>query len=87
MLTLVKNGDASATVTTPKHKFTFSDVEFDDLVHAVPLNTTALYRLLIDTLLSEDARRQQLRQLIEADNNPDATLTALQNEVMKYVEE
>ncbi|MCC6573726.1 MAG: hypothetical protein IT462_08035 [Planctomycetes bacterium] len=86
-LTLTKHDDGSATVATGKGRFKFSDVEFDDLVHAVPLNTTALYRLLIDTLLTEDNRRQELRKIIEADGNPDATLTALQDEVLKFVEE
>lgn len=82
---IVKNADGSATMQSPHGSFVFSDVEFDDLVHAIPISTTHLYRLLIDTLIEGDDRKQAMRKLIEAGGNPDASLTALQNEALKHV--
>ncbi|MCC6466284.1 MAG: hypothetical protein IT463_13175 [Planctomycetes bacterium] len=82
---IVKNADGSAMLQSPHGSFVFSDVEFDDLVHAIPISTTHLYRLLIDTLIEGDDRKQAMRKLIEAGGNPDAQLTLLQNEALKHV--
>lgn len=82
---ITKNADGSALMETPHGNFQFTDSEFDDLVHAIPISTTHLYRLLIDTLIEGDARKQEMRKLIEATGNSDAQLTALQNEALKHV--
>jgi hypothetical protein len=79
------NDDGSATLEAQGGTFTFTDVEFDDLVHAIPINTTALYRLLIDTLIEGDDRKQQMRGIIEATGNAGEQLTALQDEALKHL--
>lgn len=80
-----KHDDGSATLQSDHGNFTFSDEEFDDLVHAIPISTTHLYRLLIDTLIDGDERKQEIRAIIEATGNSDEQLTALQNEALKYL--
>ena len=35
-----KHDDGSATLESDHGNFTFSDDEFDDLVHAIPISTT-----------------------------------------------
>ena len=80
-----KHDDGSATLESSHGNFTFTDDEFDDLVHAIPISTTHLYRLLIDTLIEGDDRKQQVRAIIEATGNSDEQLPALQNEALKHV--
>lgn len=82
---IIKHDDGSATLETDHGSFRFSDDEFDDLVHAIPISTTHLYRLLIDTLIEGDERKQEMRGIIEATGNSDEQLTALQNEALKHV--
>ncbi|MDH5642056.1 MAG: hypothetical protein OEY28_12245 [Nitrospira sp.] len=82
---ITKNDDNSATLTCEHGTFVFTEDEFDDLIHAVPISTTHLYRLLIDTLVEGDDRKAQLRALIEAGGNADAALSAIQDEAVKYV--
>lgn len=82
---IIKNDDGSATLRSDSGNFVFTDDEFDDLVHAIPISTTHLYRLLIDTLINGEDRQQQLRAIIEATGNSDAQLTALQDEALKHV--
>jgi hypothetical protein len=84
-MNFVKNPDGSVTLQSPQGNFQFTDVEFDDLVHAIPINNTHLYRLLIDTLIEGGDRQQQMRKIIEATGNPDAQLGALQAEALKHV--
>lgn len=82
---ITKHDDGSATLESPHGNFKFSDDEFDDLVHAIPISTTHLYRLLIDTLVEGEERKQELRTIIEATGNSDAQLTELQNEALRFV--
>lgn len=82
---IVKNADGSATLQSQQGTFKFTDTEFDDLVHAIPISTTHLYRLLIDTLIEGEPRKQEMRKIIEATGNADAQLTLLQNEALKHV--
>jgi hypothetical protein len=82
---IIKNADGSATLQSDHGSFTFSEDEFDDLVHAIPISTTHLYRLLIDTLINGDDRKQEIRGIIEATGNADAQLSALQDEALKHV--
>ncbi len=82
---IVRNNDGSATLECEQGRFTFSEDEFDDLVHAIPISTTHLYRLLIDTLVEGDDRKQELRAIIEATGNSDAQLSAIQQEALKHV--
>jgi hypothetical protein len=87
-----KHDDGSATLETPQGSFKLTDTEFDDLVHAVPINTTAMYRLLNDTLVEDEKRvdlfRKLLQALIKANNGKvDPIMTEIQNEVLKHVEE
>lgn len=84
---ITKHEDGSATLESDHGAFQFTDEEFDDLVHAIPISTTHLYRLLIDTLVEGDDRKQMLRGIIEATGNSDEQLTALQNEALKHVPE
>ncbi|MDC1142142.1 hypothetical protein OAU50_03550 [Planctomycetota bacterium] len=79
-----KHDDGSATMTCPQGTFVFNDEEFDDLVHAIPVGTTQLYRLLIDTLIEGEDRQQALRAIIEATGSSDDQLTALQNAAMPF---
>ena len=83
---IIKNDDGSATLQSDHGNFEFTEDEFDDLVHAIPISTTHLYRLLIDTLIEGDERKQAMRGLIEATGNSDAQLTALQNEALRFVD-
>ena len=83
---IIKNDDGSATLQSDHGNFEFTEDEFDDLVHAIPISTTHLYRLLIDTLIEGDERKQLMRGLIEATGNSDAQLTALQNEALRFVD-
>lgn len=69
----------------PQGRFQFTESEFDDLVHAIPISTTHLYRLLIDTLVEGDNRKQELRKIIEATGNSDTQLAAIQEEALKHV--
>lgn len=80
-----KHDDGSATLESEHGNFNFTDDEFDDLVHAIPISTTHLYRLLIDTLIEGDERKQELRAIIEATGNADDQLAKLQNEALKHV--
>jgi hypothetical protein len=82
---IIKNNDGSATLKSQQGNFTFSEDEFDDLVHAIPISTTHLYRLLIDTLINGDNRKQEMRKIIEATGNADSQLAALQNEALKHL--
>jgi hypothetical protein len=82
---IIKHDDGSATLETDNGNFNFTDDEFDDLVHAIPISTTHLYRLLIDTLIEGDDRKQEMRAIIEATGNADAQLSALQDEALKFV--
>lgn len=82
---ITKNADGSAVLQSPQGNFSFTDTEFDDLVHAIPISTTHLYRLLIDTLIEGEDRKQAMRKIIEATGNADAQLTLLQNEALKHV--
>jgi len=82
---ITKNKDGSATLACQQGSFTFTEDEFDDLVHAIPISTTHLYRLLIDTLVNGDDRKQALRKIIEATGNADSQLTLLQNEALKHL--
>jgi hypothetical protein len=82
---IIRNEDGSATLQAQHGQFTFTESEFDDLVHAIPISTTHLYRLLIDTLVEGDDRKQDLRKLIEATGNSDAQLTLIQDEALKHV--
>jgi hypothetical protein len=89
---LTRHPDGSATLETAVGSFKLTDAEFDDLIHAVPINTTAMYRLLNDTLVEDESRvghlRQMLQALIKAANGKsDPVMTEIQNEVLKYVEE
>ncbi|MCB9894549.1 MAG: hypothetical protein H6839_08875 [Planctomycetes bacterium] len=83
---IIKNDDGSATLQSDHGNFQFSDDEFDDLIHAIPISTTHLYRLLIDTLIEGDERKQQMRGIIEATGNSDSQLTLLQNEALRFVD-
>jgi hypothetical protein len=80
-----KHEDGSATLESEHGNFQFTDDEFDDLVHAIPISTTHLYRLLIDTLVEGDERKQELRGIIEATGNSEDQLTKLQNEALRFV--
>jgi hypothetical protein len=81
-----RNQDGSATLICPQGSFQFTADEFDDLVHvAWPISTTHLYRLLIDTLVEGDERKQQLRGIIEATGSADAQLQAIQEAAMKHL--
>jgi hypothetical protein len=82
---ITKHDDGSATVESEHGSFKFTDDEFDDLVHAIPISTTHLYRLLIDTLIEGEERKQQMRGIIEATGNADEQLAKLQNEALKHV--
>jgi hypothetical protein len=82
---IIKNADGSALLDSAQGQFHFTDTEFDDLVHAIPISTTHLYRLLIDTLVEGDDRKQQLRAIIEGTGNSDAQLTLIQDEALKHV--
>lgn len=82
---ITKHEDGSATLESDHGAFKFTDDEFDDLVHAIPISTTHLYRLLIDTLVEGDERKQELRGIIEATGNSDDQLAAIQNEALKHV--
>jgi hypothetical protein len=82
---IVKHDDGSATLETEHGNFNFTDDEFDDLVHAIPISTTHLYRLLIDTLIEGDDRKQEMRAIIEATGNADSQLAAFQEEALKHV--
>ncbi|MBX3458756.1 MAG: hypothetical protein KF696_02185 [Planctomycetes bacterium] len=82
---ITKKDDGSALLECPQGTFLFTDQEFDDLVHAIPINTTALYRLLIDTLVEGDQRKQQLRAIIEATGNASDQLTKIQDEALKHL--
>lgn len=84
-MSISKRDDGSATWTTPHGAFEFDPDEFDDLVHAIPLNTTALYRLLVDTLVTQDERRAQLRSVIEGKGNADETLNELQQDLQPHL--
>lgn len=79
-----KHDDGSATMTCPEGTFVFTDEEFDDLIHAIPIGTTQLYRLLIDTLIEGEDRQQALRTIIEATGSADAQLTKLQDAAMPH---
>jgi hypothetical protein len=79
------NQDGSAILESEHGSFTFSADEFDDLVHAIPISTTHLYRLLVETLVEGEDRKQQLRQIIEATGNSDAQLAEIQNEALKFI--
>jgi hypothetical protein len=82
---ITKNADGSATLQSQQGRFTFSEDEFDDLVHAIPISTTHLYRLLIDTLINGDDRKQEMRKIIEATGNADSQLSLLQTEALKHL--
>jgi hypothetical protein len=81
---IIKNEDGSATLESEHGAFLFTDDEFDDLVHAIPISTTHLYRLLIDTLIEGEDRKQAMRAIIEATGNADAQLAALQDAALKF---
>jgi hypothetical protein len=81
---IIKHEDGSATLESEHGAFQFTDEEFDDLVHAIPISTTHLYRLLIDTLIEGEDRKQAMRSIIEATGNADAQLTALQDAALKF---
>ncbi len=81
---ITKHDDGSATLESPHGNFKFTDDEFDDLVHAIPISTTHLYRLLIDTLIEGEDRQQELRAIIEATSNSDEQLAALQNAALPF---
>jgi hypothetical protein len=82
---IIKNADGSVLLQSQQGNFTFSEEEFDDLVHAIPINTTHLYRLLIDTLINGDDRKKQMRAIIEATGNADSQLALLQTEALKHL--
>lgn len=87
-----RHPDGSATLESHVGSFKLTDTEFDDLVHAVPINTTAMYRLLNDTLVEDEVRVGQFRQLLQAlikaaNGKSDPVMNEIQNEVMKFVEE
>lgn len=84
IMEFTKHDDGSATLNCPQGTFIFNDEEFDDLVHAIPVGTTQLYRLLIDTLIEGEERQQALRTIIEATGNADQQLTALQDAAMPH---
>lgn len=89
---ITKHADGSATLATPQGSFKLTDTEFDDLIHAVPINTTAMYRLLNDTLVEDEKRVGEFRKLLQAlikaaNGKTDPVMTEIQNEVMKHVEE
>ncbi|CAG0997200.1 hypothetical protein PLCT2_02834 [Planctomycetaceae bacterium] len=87
-----RHPDGSATLETPQGSFKLTDTEFDDLVHAVPINTTAMYRLLNDTLVEDEPRVGEFRKLLQAlikaaNGKTDPVMTEIQNEILKHVEE
>lgn len=84
-MNITKHEDGSATLESDHGNFKFTDDEFDDLVHAIPISTTHLYRLLIDTLVEGDERKQELRAIIEATGNSDEQLGAIQEQALKHV--
>ncbi len=56
---------------------------FEDLYYAIPLSTTALYRLLTDQVPRNDGEREKIVGIIESGGDPDKELTDLQEQVRR----
>ena len=87
-----RHPDGSATLETETGSFKLTATEFDDLVYAVPISTTAMYRLMNDTLVEDEPRVSEFRKLLQAlikaaNGKTDPVMTEIQNEILKHVEE
>ncbi|MHC5037307.1 MAG: hypothetical protein ACYTHM_08340 [Planctomycetota bacterium] len=76
----------------PEGRFRISDgtrnIEFDkasyeDLFYAVPLDSTALYRLLTEAVCRTDEERNTMVAMIEGQGDMEAGLNDLQDQITK----
>jgi len=57
---------------------------FEDIYFALPVNTTAFYRLLTEQVAKDDGQREVMVRMINAGGDMDGTLTALQEKVQAF---
>lgn len=61
----------------------FPREKFEDLYYAIPLNTTALLRLLLDNVCSSTEERQVVNAILEKSGQPTAVLEDLQQQIQR----
>ena len=65
-LSLDKTQQGSYRISSGSHAVELSADEYADLFYAVPLNSTALYRLLVDTIVSDEARSVAMAKMLSS---------------------
>ncbi len=59
----------------------FDREKFEDLFYAVPVNTTAFYRLLVDNICSTKAEREAVAALVAGEPDREKALVAVQDKI------
>ena len=65
-LTLDKMPQGNYRISSGAHAVELSADEYADVFYAVPLNSTALYRLLVDTIVSDAARSEAMAKMLSS---------------------
>ncbi|MCI0341941.1 MAG: hypothetical protein L0216_12470 [Planctomycetales bacterium] len=61
----------------------FDREKFEDLFYAVPVNTTAFYRLLVDNVCATKAEREAMAALVSGEADKEKALVAVQEKIKK----
>ena len=64
-----------------KDKIIFSKEKFEDLYYAVPINTTAFLRLLLENICASIEERQKVNAMLEKVDEKSSMLEELQKQI------
>ncbi len=65
-LRCIKNEKNQLVIQSLDKEIPLETEEFEDLFYALPTSTTALYRILSESLCESQERQKELRQLLES---------------------
>ncbi len=78
-----KRGDGFE-LSSPGGTFVLTRQAFEDLFYAIPLNSTALYRLLTDQIPGNDGERERMVRILGCCSDMDAELMDLQKQIGSF---
>ena len=71
-------------LSSPGGTYMLTRQAFEDLFYAIPLNSTALYRLLTDQIPGSDSERERMVKVLGGCPDMDADLMDLQKQIGSF---
>jgi len=78
-----KKKDGTYRIFDGKGEVTFPKSRYEDIYYAIPVDTTAFYRLLTEAVCRTDEERKRMVAMINGLKDMDAGLKGLQDQVQK----